>query len=109
MFDPELESFKRIKLADYAQSLGYVIDRRKSSRGSLMMRNKNGDKIIISLKPDGHYTYWSPCDDKDNGTILDFLSRRTGMNLGQIRKRLREWTGTGTPALPTLPQLQSTP
>jgi Toprim-like/Protein of unknown function (DUF3991) len=109
MFDPELESFKRIPLHDYATSLGYAIDRRKSSRGSLVMRHKNGDKIIISLKPDGHYTYWSPRDDKDNGTILDFLSRRTGKNLGQIRITLREWTGTGTPARPALPQLQSTP
>jgi hypothetical protein len=109
MFDPELDSFKGIPLHDFAVSLGFAIDPRKSSRRSVVMR-KGHEKIIISLQPDGHYTYWNPHDDKDNGTILDFLSRRTGMNLGQIRIRLREWTGTGMiPTRSTLPALQSTP
>jgi hypothetical protein len=113
MSDLELESFKRLSLPDYAASIDYVIDKGKSSRGSLVMRHGNGDKIIITRQADGHYTYWSPRDDGDHGTIIDFVRHRFGMNLGQIRKRLRNWTGAeaapGAPARPYLPELQSTP
>jgi hypothetical protein len=109
MADPELDSFKTtISLPEYLASLGYAIDKRKSSRGSLVMR-KEHVKLIISRRPDGHFTYWNPHDDRDHGTIIDFLQRRGGGNLGQIKKTLRAWTGTPTPARPWLPELQSTP
>ena len=107
MVDPELESFKRISLPDYAASLGYAIDKRKSSRGSLVMRREH-EKLIISRQADGHYTYWNPKDDRDHGTIIDFLSHRSGGNLGEIRKTLRNWTGSFAPARSYIPELQST-
>jgi hypothetical protein len=110
MVDSELETFKRLSLPDYAASLDYTIDRRKSSRGSIVMRHENGDKIVITRQSaDGHYTYWSPRDDKDHGTIIDFLSHRSGGNLGQIRKTLRDWSGAPAPARSDMPELQSTP
>lgn len=110
MADPELDSFKKIPLAEYLTSLGYSIDKRKSSRGSLVMRREH-EKLIISRQPDGHYTYWNPHDEKDRGTIIDYLGRHRsgGGNLGEIRKTLRNWTGSVTPARFTIPELQSTP
>jgi Toprim-like/Protein of unknown function (DUF3991) len=91
--DPELESFKQFDLRQYAASQGYAIDKRDSCRGNAVMRHKNGDKIIVSRKSDGHFTYWSVRDDRDHGTIIDFIGRRAGLSLGAIRKELRAWSG----------------
>jgi hypothetical protein len=95
--DEELEGFKQRDLREYAASIGYAIDRRESSRNSTVMR-RDADKIIVSRKPDGHYTYWSPRDDQDRGTIIDFAQRRKGLNLGGVRKELRGWLRNPPPA-----------
>src|SRR5208282_5666674 len=92
--DSELEKFKTdIDLRVYAEGQDYQLDRKESWSGSAVMRGPNNGKIIISRKPDGHYAYWSVRNDKDRGTVIDFIANRTGKNLGQIRKELREWTG----------------
>lgn len=109
MFDPELESFKSaIDLRVYAAGEGYVLDQKESWRGSAVMRHPNGDKIIISRKPDGHYTFFSVRADRDSGTIIDFIQNRKGTNLGAIRKELRAWAGVSATALPALPELCTT-
>jgi Toprim domain-containing protein/uncharacterized protein DUF3991 len=102
--DEELDLFKQSDMREYAASVGYVVDRRESSRNSTVMR-RDHDKIIISRKPDGHYTYWSPRDDGDRGTIVDFVQRRKGLPLGGVRKELRAWFRAPVPARPALPQL----
>jgi hypothetical protein len=109
MFDPELESFKTsIDLRAYAAGQGYALDAKESWRGSTVMRHANGDKIIISRKPDGHYTFFSVRADQDSGTIIDFIQKRTGASLGAIRKDLRAWQGMPATALPHLPELPRT-
>jgi hypothetical protein len=101
MIDPELEDFKKlIDLRGYAALNGYSVDPRESSRRSFVMRNSQGDKVIISRKPDGVYTYWSPRDDGDRGTVIDFVSRRKGLNLGAIRKELRPFLGSSPVVVP---------
>jgi hypothetical protein len=99
MIDHELERFKsEINLSEFSASLGYALDRRESSRNSVVMRHANGDKIIIARNEgSGAWIYFSVRDDRDNGTIIDFLQNRTGVNLGKVRKRLREWIGTTRP------------
>ena len=91
----ELEAFKRIKLHEYAASLGYVLstDKDDQSRRETVMR-KDGDKISIRMDQDGHYVYYSFRDETDHGTIIDFVARRQNPNLGEIRKILRSWMGT---------------
>ena len=92
--DQELERFKtEIDLREYAAQLGYELDRKKSWNGSAVMRHPNNDKIIIKRESDGHYVYFSVRDDRDNGTILDFVQRRRGASLGETRKELREFIG----------------
>ena len=89
----ELERFKsQINLAEYAEAQGYEIDRRESSRASTVMR-RGDDKIIVATDQDGHGVYFSVRDDRDNGTIVDFVQKRQGLNLGQVRKELRPWIG----------------
>lgn len=97
MTDSELEKMKTdINLTAYAAGLGYALIQRESSRNSVVMRNPvNGDKIIIARGEDNHWIYFSVRDDRDNGSIIDFVQIRQGGNLGTVRKRLREWLGTG--------------
>jgi len=107
MYDEELDRFKFYNLPAFvASSYGFVIDRRESSRGSTVMRCGH-EKIIVSKSDDGHYTYWSPHDDADHGTIIDFVQRRKGLTLGAVRKELRQWIGSPSPAVSALPELAS--
>jgi hypothetical protein len=96
--EAELDRFKsQINLSEYAVNLGYRIDRRQSSRNSVVMRHDNGDKVIIAKAENGHYIYFSVRDTSDNGTIIDFVQYRTQLNLGAIRKTLRPWIGASPP------------
>jgi hypothetical protein len=46
--DTELERFKiEVVLPEFAATRGYSLDRRASSRNSIVMRHPDGDKIII--------------------------------------------------------------
>lgn len=96
----ELDAFKcRINLTEYAAFCGYTIDRKVSSRSSVVMNHANGDKIIIGIGQDKHWTYFSVRDDHDNGSIIDFVQKRGGGSLGAVRKELRSFMN-GSPALP---------
>lgn len=116
-WDEELEEFKqKIDLREYAATLGYALDRRESWRNSAVMRAPSGDKIVIKRGNDGHYVYFSVRDDRDNGSIIDFVQHRKNLSLGTVRKELRAWSGRSAPspgsgpgqALPSLPALEKT-
>src|SRR5437588_2386856 len=92
----ELASFKRlIDIRPYAAAHGYEEDKRHSSRGSTCMRHpKTDDKIFIKRDAKtGHWLYASVRDDRDNGTIIDFVQFRQNLSLGALRKELRPWIG----------------
>src|SRR5271157_5127335 len=97
--DSELDAFKRkVDLRQFAVSLGYTMDRRESWRGSTVLR-RDADKIVVKRNHNGHYVFFSVRDDRDNGTIVDFLERRQNLNLGEVRQILRPWIGR--PATPS--------
>lgn len=97
----EIERFKRdLNLVEYAEVCGYAIDRKESSHNSTVMR-RGKDKIVVATHKDGHGIYFSTRDERDNGTIIDFVQRRQGLNLGQVRKVLRPWIGESL--FPTAP------
>jgi hypothetical protein len=100
----ELERFKtEISLAEVAEAHGYELDRHESSRSSLVMRHANGDKIVVATDAaDGHGVYFSVRDAADNGSVIDFVQRRRSLNLGQVRKALREWLSAPS-SFPTAP------
>jgi hypothetical protein len=105
-FDPELEAFKtQIDLRQYAAASGFEHDKPKSSKRSTVMR-RGADKIIVKLNAgDRHYVYFTVHDERDNGSIIDFVMRRKAMNLGLVRKELRPWIGRSSLPLPSLPRL----
>jgi len=103
--DGELDAFKRdIDLRQFAQSLGYQIDRRESWRGSAVLRCA-ADKIVVKRNGNGHYVFFSLRDDDDNGTVIDFVQRRQHLSLGAVRQVLRPWIGRSADAS-QFPQLQ---
>ena len=98
----ELERFKvEINLTEFAASRGYKIDRKESSRASVVMRDlATRDKIVVARsEPDLHWTYFSVRDHRDNGTVIDFVKNRSRMSFGEIRKDLRSWLGVGRPVV----------
>lgn len=98
----ELETFKtRINLVEYAAGKGYQIIKHESSRNSKIME-KDGDKVVIATGRDGHGIYFSVHDDRDNGSIIDFIQRRQNLNLGQVRKELRQFSGLTPTPIPAL-------
>lgn len=110
MFDAELESFKTgIDLRTYAAAQGYQLDRKASWRGTAVMRHPGtNDKVIIKRGMDGHYVYFSVRDDRDNGSIIDWVQFRTGLSLGAVRKELRRWVGQPPVPVPSFPALHKT-
>ena len=110
MFDAELESFKTtIDLRTYAAGQGYQLDRKESWRGTSVMRHPvSDDKLIMKRGMDGHYVYFSVRDDRDNGSIIDFVQFRQGLSLGAVRKELRPWIGQPPVAVPAFPELRKT-
>lgn len=105
--DTELDIFKReIDLRQFAVSLGYEVDRRESWRGSTVLRS-GGDKIVVKRNGNGHYVFFSVRDDRDHGTVIDFLQWREDLSLGAVRQILRPWVGR--PAIaPQFPKLEPT-
>jgi hypothetical protein len=107
--DDELENFKlRIDLRAYAAAHGYQLDRKESWRGSAVMRDGRGDKIIIKRDTDGHYVYFSVRDDRDHGSLIDFVQFRQNLSLGAVRKELRPWIGQPPVPVPPFPALPKT-
>jgi hypothetical protein len=102
MHDDELHTFKRdIDFLDYAtRRHGYARSPRESSAQSHVLRHEaRDDKLVVKRDEDGHWVYFSVRDDRDQGTIVDFVQRRTGKTLGQVREELRGWLGLPRPAL----------
>jgi hypothetical protein len=108
--DSELESFKtRIDLRAYAAAQGYQLDRKESWRGSSVLRHPiSHDKIVVKRGTDGHYVYFSVRDDRDNGSIVDFVQFRLGLSLGKVRKELRPWIGQPAITVEAFPALHLT-
>ena len=94
-FQEELERFKTdINLTEFAASFGYSLDRKESSRNTAVMRDAQGDKICISKSSrDNHWVYWSARDNQDSGSIIDFIQKREGGSIGDVRRTLRRWSG----------------
>jgi hypothetical protein len=109
MSDAELETFKTaIDLRAYAAMHGYVWDKRESWRGSTVMRHPNGDKIIVKRDADGHYVFFSVHNAGTSGSIIDFIQKLQGGNLGTVRKELRSWIGLDTRPAPGQPSTAAT-
>lgn len=83
----ELDSYKsKIDLNEVVQAFGYKYLKEKSSITSKQYKSESDDsKIVVTFK-DNKYIYFSMTDEKDKGTIVDFLQNRGIGNLGNVVK-----------------------
>lgn len=90
----ELETFKRdISLIDFAISHGFNTKNKSTSSATLQ---DGGYKIIVSRQQDKD-VFFDVHDEEKAGTIIDFCKHYLGIaSLGEIRKTLRMWMGSGT-------------
>lgn len=89
----ELEEFKQRDLVAYARSYGYKPVKGEVSRNSAALKNQaTGHKIIVTRESDGHYVYFSANGGSDKGSIIDFVQRQHGYNMGEVRKHLRDYS-----------------
>ena len=98
MRQQELEDFKtRIDLREVAAAEGFAVEPKSSCRNSVAMKHPDGSKIVIGMGADRHMIYFSVTDNRDNGTVVDFVMNRRRVNLGQARKILRPFLGGAAP------------
>ena len=87
----ELERFKReISLPDVMTAYGYAHDEKQSTRAYAVMR-RGDEKLIVTTAKDGHGVFINPRDEKQSGSVIDFMQKEHDANLGKVRKELRGW------------------
>ncbi|QDS99317.1 toprim domain-containing protein [Adhaeretor mobilis] len=91
----EVEAFKKLNLSLIASAHGYEINRRKSTRHSVLMQSGR-DKIIVAQNG-SHFVYCSVFDPSSSGTAIDFAQRviEPGCSLGRVRQLLRPFLNSG--------------
>jgi len=78
-----IENAKHEDLSIFLANLGYAVDKKKSSHNYRVMKNDNGDKVIIYKKGD-KYLYFNPQSDADKGDIYNFFANRGIKSYKQI-------------------------
>lgn len=91
----ELDAFKKVNLSIIASAYGYAVDRKKSTRHSVLMSN-GADKIIVSQNGK-NFIYCSVFDPASRGTAIDFAQNviERGCSLGRVRQLLRPFLNSG--------------
>lgn len=75
------QALKRVKeevnLVQHIASMGYQLNKAKSCKRYAVLEQE-GDKLIVSTRPNhhGHWVYMSAVNDRDRGTIVDFMLHR---------------------------------
>ena len=84
-FKEELQRIKQeVNLLQHAISMGYALDKAKSTRQEVVLV-KGEDRLVCRQSPTTHkWIYFSVVNDKDQGTIIDFMLNR-GYSFQQIR------------------------
>ena len=91
----ELDAFKKLNLSLIASAYGFEIDRKKSTRHSVLMAS--GKEKIIIAQNGLHYVYCSVHDPSSSGTAIDFAQKvvEPGCSLGRVRQLLRPFLSGG--------------
>jgi hypothetical protein len=88
----ELERFVReIPLPRLLEEHGFALDRKESGRNSLKYRD--GKDILIVGQKEGRWGYFSALDEKDHGSVVNFVQNHIEQNLGRVREYLRPYIG----------------
>ncbi|WP_096024814.1 toprim domain-containing protein [Campylobacter lanienae] len=72
----DVKDIKKLPLDRILINNGYYYDKEKSSQNYKVVKNDNGDKVIISRATSGDYLYFNPNNDSDKGNIYSFCKNR---------------------------------
>ena len=91
-----LADLKRgVNLAALAtERYGYTITERNRDENSFTLHSNpdgSGERITMKMAPEGYQQYYNHNNDRDNGSVVDFLQHRhPDRNLGQVKGMLQE-------------------
>lgn len=94
--ETELDAFKRVDLSLIASSFGFVVEKKRTTRKTVMMSN-GAEKIAISYNG-RHYVFWAVGEDRSrSGTAIDFIQKivERGASMGRVRQLLRPFLNAG--------------
>lgn len=66
-----------LPLHEILSTLNYEKKLEKSSTRHITMNHSNGDVLVITRKPNGHYLYFNPFNERDKGNIHHFCKLRS--------------------------------
>jgi len=91
----ELTEIKKLDLSVIASAHGYEIQKKKSTKRSVLMSN-GSDKIVISRKG-SIFVFFSVYDANKSGTAIDFAQKviEPGCDMGRVRQLLRPFLNAG--------------
>lgn len=97
----ELGTFKRdIDLVDYASSQGFELVAAESTKSCKKLRIGKTEQILVSKdRQDGHWLYKSVYNKDNKGSIIDFVQNMDRCNLGEVRKKLRQFAQMPKPEI----------
>jgi hypothetical protein len=90
----------RISILEFAQTHGYVLNRKKGLKWPVLEHHSGDRVIIINPRQSQNQGYLYPGDDLDKGTLIQFVTSRLGWlfskdamlsDTSQVNKILHEW------------------
>lgn len=101
---------QQIDLVDFAQRLyGFRINAKKSTKRHVVLIGAGKDeRIIVSRNQNsGHHWYFNPHDDRDKGTVIDFVLQREEGNWQQVLQVLEQYMDNAAIPLEASFQIQA--
>lgn len=96
-----MNDLKCVDLVAFAERFGYRLDRAKSSKTVKVIRNA-GDKLLVNVA--GDYPVYRSCrDERDRGSVIDFIMRRLNLGFAEAASYLSGNGGTANPSFPLRP------
>ncbi len=88
--DQEIEKFKNeVNLPEFLRKQGYSTEKELGKAG-LLLKHPDGERILVVTRGNQGF-YYNVHDDTDLGSVIEFLMRKNGRDLRQVRQKLREW------------------
>lgn len=92
----KLDAYRRdIDLVDFLEAEGFRVNLKKGLRHGkwvVLEQPTTGRKLIVVRAASGQYQYFNPEDDRDRGTVVDYVAGKLGLDL-RARDGWRELFG----------------
>lgn len=81
----KLDAYRRdINLVDFLEAEGFRVNPKKGPRHGkwvVLEQPATGRKLIVARAASGQFQYFNPEDDRDRGTVVDYVAGKLGLDL----------------------------